>query len=96
MREFLIRRTDGEWFDLHRDDFAGTLRPSSFPSHKVEGWGDHRISVEGVEISFSYEDPGVQVSFEGELPVEKCETIVNEILANIEEVTGQKGRIVDI
>ena len=94
--EYLIRSADGEWFDLHVDRYAAALRPSSMPSRSVEGWGDHRIEVCGVEISFSYEDPGIQVTFEGELPEEVAHDLVTEILANITEVTGQRGRVIRI
>jgi hypothetical protein len=94
--EFLIRRTDGKWFDLPADQFAAALRPSTFPSRPAAGWGDHRIEVAGVEVSFSYEDPGIQVGFEGELPEATAEQIVAEILENVARVTGQRGRVVRI
>ena len=63
------------------------------PSRPAEGWGDHRIEVGGVEISFSYEDPGIQVTIEGDLPEELANAIVGEVLANITRVTGQQGRV---
>jgi hypothetical protein len=95
--EFLIIRTDGDWFDLKDDLFASTLRPTSFPSEPVEGWGDHRISVVGCEVSFSYEDPGIQVCFEGDLPPPGvARKIVDEIAARIAEVTGQKAEVVGL
>ena len=94
MTEYLIRRTDGEWFDLHATRFGDALRPTSFASERIEGFGDWRIRTEGVEISFSYEDPGIQMSIEGELPPTIADQIANEIRQNIELVTGQKGRVV--
>ncbi len=90
MSEYLIKRTDGEWFDLH-GRLAEALRPSSFPSERVDGWGDWRIRTNGVEVSFSYEDPGIQVVFEEELPQEIADQIAEEILRNVENVSGQKG-----
>ena len=55
--------TSPQWFDLNgRQEEA--FRPSSIPSVPVKGWGDHRIQVSGVDISFSYEDPGIQVCIE--------------------------------
>ena len=62
--EFLIKRKDGDWFDLHRDQFDETLRPSSYLSKRVSGVGDHRIEFDGCEVLFSYEEPGILVSFE--------------------------------
>ena len=91
--EFLIKRTDGEWFDLHRNDYAKTLRPRTLPSEVVEGWGDHRIRVAGVEVSFAYELPGFQVAFEGDIDEATARQIVDEVLMNIAEVTGQKGEV---
>lgn len=95
--EFLIKRTDGEWFDLHHDQFAAVLRPKSFPSEAVEGWGDHRIKVEGCEIAFSYEDPGIQVIFEGNgLPEDTARKIVDEIAARITQTTGHASAVVEL
>jgi len=91
----LIKRTDGEWFDLHGRP-AEAFRSSSFPSERVPGWGDWRIRTLGVEISFSYEDLGIQVVFEDELPQPVADQIIDEILRNIELVSGQKGRILRI
>lgn len=92
--EFLIRRTDGDWFDLHRDKFSETLRPTSFHSHQVEGWGDQRIAIDGIEISFSYEDPGIQINFDGTMDEVVAAKIVAEIADNITRVTGQGSRVV--
>jgi hypothetical protein len=64
MLEFLIKRTDGDWFDLRHEHLKEVLRPTSYSSKPIEGCGDHRIEVEGCEVSFSYEDPGIQVCFE--------------------------------
>ena len=94
--EFLIRRTDGEWFEFHRERFPAVLKPASFASQPVRGWGDHRIEVEGVQVSFSFEDPGIQVSFDGQIEAAKASQIVEEILASIETCTGQHGRVVPL
>jgi hypothetical protein len=94
MSEYLIRRADGEWFDLPASMSGEALRPISFASERVEGWGDWRIRTEGVDISFSYEDPGIQVCIEGELSKKLADQIADEIRQNIELVTGQKGRVI--
>jgi len=92
MREFLIRRTDGEWFD------AGwtACNPKSFPYEVIPGWGNHRIRVLGVEVSISDEEPGYQVSFDGEIDEAVARQIVDEMRENLEAATGQKGRVVEI
>ncbi len=97
MHEFLLRRTDGEWFDLPVDQFPKVLRPNSVPSEPIQGEGEHRILVRGCEVSFSYEDPGIQVCFEtGEISEADTANIAKEILRNIEEATGQSGKVVPL
>ena len=95
MIEFLIKRTDGDWFDLHASRFAEVLRPSSFPSRPIEGWGDHRIEIRGCPVSFSYEDPGIQVSFDGDALTEaEASQVVNEIAKSITKATGQTSQVI--
>jgi hypothetical protein len=97
MIEFLIKRTDGDWFDLHKSRFAEVLRPSSFPSRPIEGWGDHRIEIRGCPVSFSYEGPGIQVCFEGNAITEaEASQIVGEIAQSITKATSQKGEVVPL
>jgi hypothetical protein len=95
--EFLIKRTDGEWFDLPRSRFKDVLRPTSIPSRPIQGWGDHRILIEDSEVSFSDEDPGIQVVFEtGTFSAEAARRVVNEIAANITAATGQQSRVIPL
>ena len=97
MTEYLIRRTDGKWFDLKHEQFGVTLRPTSFPSKPIEGWGDHRIKVLGCEVFFFYRDPGIHVSFEGTMPPDEvAKKIVDEIAANITKATGQGARVIGL
>ncbi len=96
MIEYMIRTCDGDWFNLHRKDYEAVLKPKSFASGPESGWGDHRIACEGIEISFSYEDPGIQVAFEGDIPEDVAKQIVEEIRERIEAATHQKGYVVDL
>ena len=97
MFEFLIKRTDGDWFDLHKDQYSVVLHPTSFPWKRVEGWGEYRIKVADCEIAFSYEDPGIYVAFECDNIAEELATkIVEEICSNIIQATGQKGKVLQI
>ena len=97
MIEFLIKRTDGDWFDLHSSRFAEVLRPSSFPSHPIEGRGDHRIEIRGCPVSFSYEDPGIQISFDGDMLSEaEASQVVSEIAESITRATGQKSQVIPL
>ena len=97
MIQFLIRRDDAEWFDLSSACYTEVLRPRIIPSRPVEGWGSHRIEVDGAEVSFSDEDPGFQVVFEtGNIDAKRARQIVDEISQNIEAQTGQKTRVVEL
>jgi hypothetical protein len=92
--EFLIRRTDGEWFDFPQG--SDPYRPISRSYKVVEGHGDARIEVDGCEISFSYEDPGVQMSFEGDISQENAACIAEEVRLQVERVSGQAARVVQV
>ena len=93
--EYLVRCIDGEWFNLHCNDFGNVLCPKTFSSKVIEGWGDHRIEINGCEVAFSYEDPGIQIIFESDEISEDIATkIVNEIYQNIVNHTGQKGKVI--
>jgi hypothetical protein len=95
MIEYLIRRTDDEWFRF--GNYPEVLRPVRIPSKQIQGWGNHRIEIEGEEISFSEEDPGLQVVFEtGVLSQERADEILAQICESIESHTGQKTRIVPL
>lgn len=97
MIDFLIRRDDDEWFDFPFDRYPDVLRPLTIASRPVEGWGSHRIEVGGVEISFSDEDPGFQVSFEtSSISAQRAREIVDDICRSIETKTGQKTRVVEL
>ena len=69
---------------------------SLLEANRLPGGGDHRIKVEGIEIAFSFEDPGIHISFAGEINGEIADQIVDEILKNIEATIGQSGRVVTL
>ena len=95
--EFLIKRTDGDWFDLPRAMYRAVLRPNSWPSRPIAGWGSHRIEVLGQEVAFSDEIAGILVIFEGgDIPKAPAQQVVEEILHNISQATGQSGTVVRI
>ncbi len=97
MREYLIRATDDEEFDIHISKWPEVLRPKSFPSKIIQGWGLLRLEVLGCEISFSPEPPGTHIAFEsGEVSPEVAYQIVQEILENAEASTGKKGKIIPL
>lgn len=94
MIEFLLKRTDGEWFDF--PDGSDPYRPLKIPFRHVEGWGNGRIEIDGCQISFSYEDPGIQISFAGQIANERAEQIVEDVRKHIEQLSGQRGESIQI
>ncbi len=86
MKEFLIQREDKDFCIFHVNKFGEVLHPNSIKSEKIEGWGDYRIKVDSSEISFSFEEFGIQISFEiDEMNNEKAEIIISEICQNVEK-----------
>ncbi|HSE31458.1 MAG TPA: hypothetical protein VLA93_07760 [Pyrinomonadaceae bacterium] len=97
MREYLIRADDDEEFDIPFSKWAEVLRPRSYPSKVIKGWGLLRLEVLGCEVSFSPEPPGTQIVFEsGEIEPNIADAIVREIVESAESFTGQKGKIVPL
>ena len=96
MLEFLICRTDGKWIDLDFDRYPEVFHPSSIAYERIIGWGCHRIRVGTVEISISDEDPGYQISFADGIDPDVAAGIVEEMRQNLEAVTGQRGRVVEL
>ncbi len=100
---FIIRRSDvgeDEFPDfpmLGASRYAEVLRPISFPSKPIKGWGNHRIEVLGCEISFSEEMVGFQVDFDGrKISEPDAQQIAKEIAANITRTTGHPAEVVQI
>jgi hypothetical protein len=95
--EFLIKRTNGEWFSLHNDHFNEVLRPQTIKAEPCAGWGDYRIKIPNGYISFSFEDPGLHIVFENYSGTrDEAVRIVHEIVEKIEAFSGEQGRIVDL
>ena len=95
--EYLFRRTDGEWFDFPLSRCEEVLRPHSFTARTMQGQGDHRIEINGCEISFPFEDAGIQVCFKHDQFSEpEADQIVGEIAESITRLTGQVARGVSL
>jgi hypothetical protein len=94
--EFAVRPSDASWFALDRSNFSEVFRPSTQESQEISGWGDHRIRVAGVEIAFSVEDSGIEISFEGDISDSDASHLSEEIRANIERATGQGATLIPL
>jgi hypothetical protein len=97
MIEFLIKRTDDRWFEIPASDFEEIVRPRSVPSRVLGDKEVYTLEMAGCEVSFSHEEPGLQVTFEsGQISEEQAERLVSEIAASITAATGQKSAIIQI
>ena len=95
--EFLIRRTNGDWFSLHKQHFDTVLKPESIRAETCTGWGDHRIRIHNGEISFSFEEAGLHIFFEKFSGIKvEARRIVEEILKKMTEFSGETGEIIDL
>jgi hypothetical protein len=95
--EFMLKINDGEGFCEPYSRYPEVLRPASIPSERAEGWGSHRIRVEGIEVAFSDEDFGFLVIFESDsIPEERAEQIMDDICHNIHITTGAQTEVVPI
>ena len=94
MIEYLLKRTDGEWFDIR--DFKAVCQPKTVPFEQIEGWGNARIRIGSCEVAFSDEIAGIQISFEGEIDGQLAGQVVSEVLERITATSGQTGEIVQI
>ena len=98
MIEFLIQADDGRdlWPAFHKDRNNDVLTPQDWDAVPIDGWGDHRVKIGAVEISFSGEEAGWQVSFEGEIDADRAAAIVATIAEQISRETGRPVRVIDL
>jgi hypothetical protein len=57
---------------------------------------EFRLLIEGVPVYFADEMPGIQIAVEGELSDEVSRELADDVLANLERVTGQHGYVVEV
>jgi hypothetical protein len=67
---------------------AEVLIPPGYGLQPAEGSGDLHLQTAGYEISFSGEDPGWQVSIEGEIAHLDTDVLVAQVARQIEDYTG--------
>lgn len=94
MIEYLVKPTKSEWFTF--TEGSKPYRTVRTPFKEVSGWGNGRIEIEGCVIAFSDEDPGIQVSFEGEISQERSEELIEEIKQAIEVAGREPAKVVQI
>lgn len=94
MHEYLINCPDEDWA-LPYGKWDEAFRPNTIPFKRMPGV-EYRIEVAGVPIYFADEMPGIQVCVEGEISELIARQVVEEVLSNLERITGQKGKVIDL
>lgn len=94
MHEFLIRRTDGEWFDFG-SAIRNNLRLTSVECEAVASSHDLSLGTRFGIIRINYEGVGLLVEIDA--PSESQESLlhyVEELHACVEQLTGQQGKVI--
>ena len=86
--EFLIT---GD-LEISKDDFDSLMTPNSIEWKKVlkNDWLYYQVGED--EFSYSWEMPGIQMTFNKEITFEKAKIIADEIILNIKN-TGQHAEL---
>ena len=96
--EYILVGDFDECFDLHQSKWAEALCPAGIEYYQPIGFGqDHlTLHVGEINVTFSPEPPGWQVSIDKAPSEEQAYLLVEAIHKNIESVSGQKGKIVPL
>lgn len=87
--EYLIRPSSHDgWLVIPADSLAEVLTPHGSDAVPGAGFGDLHLRAPGYEISFSNEDPGWQVSFDGDISSLNPDELILQIARQIQNATG--------
>src|SRR4029077_16426409 len=87
--EYLIRPSSHEgWLVIPADTLAEVLTPHGSGAEPAAGFGDFHLRAPSYEISFSNEDPGWQVSFDGDISQLNPDELISQIAGQIQNATG--------
>jgi hypothetical protein len=95
-RQFLIQRTDGQCFHSLVDEGALHPRGVAFENLYSEKERTHRFRVDGVPVQCVDELLEVRVVVEGVLSDRLVKTVLTDIANNIESVTGETCRVLEL
>ena len=84
--EFLI--TPGD-IEIKAEDFDRVMTPDSIAWNKTtkDEWPYYQVGKDG--FSYSFEPPGIQMTFNDEIKFEKAKLIADEVVAKLSKYTGQ-------
>lgn len=89
--EFLIR---GD-INLSNENYERVMTPNSIPYKKIlkEDWPFYQVGED--EFSYSWEMPGIQMTFNPEITYEKAKMIAEEVMENL-KAEGQDAELVEL
>jgi hypothetical protein len=91
--EYLIGPKDGESFlVLDKAAVVTVLVPRGWPAEQADGAGDFRYHIEGTDVAFSLGDDGWRVLFDGPMPPDRAEQLVEIVADQVAEATGERTK----
>lgn len=87
--EFLIK---GD-INIPADNYDQIMTPNTYVWSKVNWneWTYYQVGAD--EFSYSWEEPGIQMTFNNEITFEKAKAIAEEVIGNI-KATGQEAALI--
>jgi len=75
------------------DDYDQIMTPNTFAWSKVNknDWTYYQVGAD--EFSYSWEEPGIQMTFNTEITFEKAKRIAEEVIGNIKAI-GQEAELI--
>ena len=93
--EYLIRfEGGGRFVFVPPASLAEVLAPRGYGFEPVDGPGDLRVRLGSVEIEYSLEMPGWQITIDGAEDRAWADAVVDTVARQLEEVTGSSAVVV--
>ncbi|HEY1571763.1 MAG TPA: hypothetical protein VGG05_10490 [Pseudonocardiaceae bacterium] len=97
MREYLIATDDDDFLGpVRAERWADVLAPAGWVAVPAAGAGEYRIAVEGVEIEFDWEMPGLLVIVHGPLDESVVERMLATVARQVGAELGERTRLVPL
>lgn len=88
--EFLITPSD---IEISKEDFDYIMTPDSLQWAKTikDGWLYYQVGTD--EFSYSWEEPGIQMTFNKEISYDKAKLIADEVVTKLSKYTSKEIEI---
>ena len=94
--EFLICRVEdynfGSDFEISEKDFYKVMTPNTF-EYEVLNNSEWNLKVGNNTINYSWEPPGIQMTFNEEIDFTTAKKIADEVIENLIKYTGHKAKL---